>query len=328
MQPDRDAVIASFLADHGWDQAHRAPLADDASFRRYERLSRDGRTAVLMDAAPPNEDIRPFQTMANHLRGLGYSAPEIFAASETTGLLLLEDLGDDTFTRVLAAGGDETALYECAVDVLIDLHRRPTRQVVPCRLAIYDSEALMAEANLLPAWTDGHSLSDEARTDYQQAWSDPFALVQDQPQTLVLRDYHVDNLVWLPDRHGIAACGLLDFQDALAGPAAYDLMSLVEDARRDIGAELKAAMMARYMAALPDLDRAAFTDTFDILAAQRHAKVIGIFNRLAKRDGKPAYLAHIPRVWRLLEKSLENPVLNSVKKWFHRHYPKEERATL
>ncbi|HER26698.1 MAG TPA: aminoglycoside phosphotransferase, partial [Rhodospirillales bacterium] len=140
MQPDRDAVIASFLADHGWDQAHRAPLADDASFRRYERLSRDGRTAVLMDAAPPNEDIRPFQTMANYLRGLGYSAPEIFAASETTGLLLLEDLGDDTFTRVLAAGGDEMALYECAVDVLIDLHRRPTSQVVACRLAIYDSE--------------------------------------------------------------------------------------------------------------------------------------------------------------------------------------------
>ncbi len=325
MQAERDTAIKAFLSDHGWGDAARAPLADDASFRRYERLRRAGQMAVLMDAPPPHEDVRSFRKIADHLRRLGYSAPEIYAADETLGLLLLEDLGDDTFTRVLARaerGGDETSLYENAVDVLIDLHRRPAGEAIPPGLAVYDDEKLMDEANLLPVWAYGDGLSDTALADYEAAWRALFPLLHGLPQTLVLRDFHVDNLLWLPDRDGVRACGLLDFQDALAGPAAYDLMSLVEDARRDLAAGLKATLLARYSAAFPDVDLTAC----HILAAQRHAKVIGIFTRLSLRDGKPGYLGHIPRVWRLLEKSLENPVLNSVKKWFDRHIPVEQRT--
>jgi len=333
LERDRDAAINLFLADHRWGSARRAPLADDASFRRYERLSEETRTAVLMDAPPPQEDIRPFQKIAAHLCNLGYSAPDIYAADELQGLLLLEDLGDDTFTRVLAGGGDETRLYESAVDVLIDLHQKPTSEAVPHGLAAYTDQRLLDEANLMTTWTypalnGGNNLPGTALAAYDAAWLDLFPLIQRQPQTLVLRDFHVDNLLWLADRPGVKACGLLDFQDALAGPGAYDLMSLLEDARRDLTPGLKARMMARYFAAFPAIDRRGFEASFDILAAQRHAKVIGIFTRLSLRDGKPDYLVHIPRVWGLLERSLENPVLNSVKKWFDRHIPKEMRVIL
>ncbi len=324
MQRERDLAITSFLSDHGWGPARRSNLADDASFRRYERLTMDERTAVLMDAPPPQEDVRPFRQIAGHLRALGLSAPDIYAADDARGFLLLEDLGDDTFTRVLAQGGDETLLYENAVDVLIDLHRRPPEEAIPPGLAAYDEARLMDEANLLPQWACP-TLDDAARTAYEAAWREVFPLLNAQPRTLVLRDYHVDNLLWLPDRAHVRACGLLDFQDALAGPGAYDLMSLLEDARRDLGGGLKVALLARYIAAFPQMDRAGFEAAFDILAAQRHAKVIGIFSRLDVRDGKPGYLGHIPRVWKLLGKSLENPVLNSVKKWFDRHIPVGER---
>ncbi len=317
MRPERNAAIEIFLNRHGWGDAARSPLADDASFRRYERLAMGGRTAVLMDAPPDHEDIRPFRDMAGHLRGLGYSAPDIFASDEIRGFLLLEDLGDDTFTRVLAGGGDETTLYENAVDVLIDLHRRPAGEAIPGGLACYDDRLLLDEANLLPVWACPAGLDRAARVDYETAWREVLPRLHEQPQTLVLRDYHVDNLLWLPERGGVRACGLLDFQDAVAGPAGYDLMSLLEDARRNLGKGLKAALLDRYAAALPNFDKVAF----DILAAQRHAKVIGIFTRLSVRDGKPGYLHHIPRVWGLLEKSLENPVLNSLKKWFDRHIP-------
>jgi len=331
LNPDRNAAINLFLADHGWGNARRAPLADDASFRRYERISDTNRTAVLMDAPPPKEDIRPFQNIAAHLCNLGYSAPDIYAADEIQGLLLLEDLGDDTFTRVLADGGNETRLYESAVDVLIDLHRKSTGEVIPLGLAAYTDRRLLDEANLISAWAypalnGGDSLPGTALTAYEAAWLEIFPLLHDQPQTLVLRDFHVDNLLWLPNRTGVRTCGLLDFQDALAGPGAYDLMSLLEDARRDLTPGLKTRMMARYFAAFPEMDRRGFETAFDILAAQRHAKVIGIFTRLSVRDGKSDYLGHIPRVWGLLEKSLENPVLNSVKKWFDRHIPMETRV--
>ena len=331
MPTDRHAAIDVFLADHGWGNACRAPLADDASFRRYERISVGQKTAVLMDAPPPQEDVRPFLRIATHLCALGYSAPLIYASDEDLGFLLLEDLGDDTFTRVLAAGGDETRLYESAIDVLIDLHQKPADDVIPPGLAPYDDQQLLTEVRLMTEWaypalTGGETLADDALAAYEAVWCDLFADIRTHPRTLVLRDYHVDNLLWLPDRDGVGRCGLLDFQDALAGPAAYDLMSLLEDARRDVDPDMKAALLDRYYAAFAQMDKAAFGDVFDILAAQRHAKVIGIFIRLNVRDGKADYLAHIPRVWRLFENSLENPVLNSVKKWFDEHIPRELRA--
>jgi len=326
---DREAIIQAFLARHGWETATRAPLAGDASFRRYERLIRGNESAMLMDAPPPREDVRPFARLARHLGALGFSAPAIRAEDAASGLLLIEDFGDATFSRLLADGGDERALYELAVDVLIALHRLPRHAALAEGLRPYDDETLLTEAFLLTDWylprVMGRPTPAPVRQAYARAWLDAFAALRTQPPTLVLRDYHVDNLMVLKDRQGPAACGLLDFQDALAGPAAYDLMSLIEDARRDVAADLAAAMRHRYATAFPELDRSAFDAAFAVLAAQRHAKVIGIFTRLCLRDGKPRYLGHIPRLWRLLERALTHPQLAPVAGWFANNIPSERR---
>ncbi|HYN38426.1 MAG TPA: phosphotransferase, partial [Rhodospirillales bacterium] len=184
---------------------------------------------------------------------------------------------------------------------------------------------LLDEALLLPDWflpaVTGRPLADEVRDAYIDAWNAALAEILAQPPTLVLRDFHVDNLMRLAGRRGLEACGLLDFQDAVAGPAAYDLMSLLEDARRDVPPTVRQEMLARYHAGLSAGGAGTFADSFTVLAAQRHAKVIGIFTRLDRRDGKPVYLIHIPRVWRLLEAALRQPVLAPVARWFDRHVP-------
>jgi aminoglycoside/choline kinase family phosphotransferase len=322
--------MTEFLAAAGWRGAEIRPLAGDASFRRYHRVHLNGARAVLMEAPPDREDVRPFVRMARHLLDLGLSAPAILAADEAAGLLLLEDFGDDTFTRLLAAGTDEAALYRLAVDVLIHLHRlRPEESLRP-GLPPYDMRRLLDEALLLPDWympaVLGRPTDGDARRDYIGAWQEALAPVLREPSTLVLRDFHVDNLMRLSGRSGLAACGLLDFQDAVAGPAAYDLMSLLEDARRDVSPALKADILARYRSGVDVADWGDFERAFVVLAAQRHAKVIGIFTRLCRRDGKPGYLMHIPRVWRLLEGSLTNKALAPVARWFDRHLPRQARV--
>jgi aminoglycoside/choline kinase family phosphotransferase len=325
MSVERGSMIEDFLRQNGLAGAKRSFLAGDASFRRYDRIMRANANVVLMDAPPPDEDVRPFVAMAHHLNGLGYSAPEILAVDEQAGLLLLEDLGDNTYTQVLSKGGDEMVLYELAIDVLIDLHKRPSAESIPTGLPSYGNGRLLDEAFLAPQWTypafTGAPASEDVRRAYGDIWLQLFPLIHSGPKTLVLRDYHVDNLLWLVERTGIKACGLLDFQDAMAGHPAYDLMSLLEDARRSLGSGVKAKMMERYLSAFPHVDRDAFTRVFAILAAQRHAKVIGIFTRLCQRDGKPDYLLHIPRVWALLEAALENPVLIHMKDWFDTNMP-------
>ena len=324
--PRQDAV-ASFLARNRWTATALQSLAGDASFRKYYRLVDGARRAVLMDAAPPQEDVRPFLSVARHLRRLGYSAPEILDADETNGLLLLEDFGDETYTRRLAAGEDEYALYARAVDLLIDLHR--TRDAVAPELPDYDDARLLAEAALLTDWflpeVTGRPTAAEARQEYLETWRAALPVARLAPDTLVLRDYHVDNLMWLARREGVAACGLLDFQDAVIGPIAYDLVSLLEDARRDIARRLQASMIERYLSAFPELDRDVFAASYAILGGQRNAKIIGIFTRLMARDAKSQYLAHIPRVWRLLEGDLAHPALAAVRGWFDRHVPRPLR---
>ncbi len=318
--------IAEFAARHGWAGAEIAPLAADASFRRYLRLRRSGASAVVMDAPPGKEDVRPFLRVARHLATLGYSAPRAIAAEDEAGLVLLEDLGDDTFTRLLARGADEAALYALAIDLLIDLHGRA--DAAPDWLPPYDDARLLDEAALLIDWFlpgAGAPVGDAVRTEYFELWRAALPVARAVPDTLVLRDYHVDNLMRVAGRTGIAACGLLDFQDAVRGPAAYDFVSLVEDARRNIAPDLAAAMRARYLAAFPALDPATFNAATSVLAAQRHAKVIGIFTRLCVRDGKPAYLVHIPRVWRMCERALGHPALAPLKAWFDDHVPVELR---
>lgn len=327
MSSEREALIRSFLAEAGWGEADRSRLAGDASFRHYDRLKRGGEPAVLMDAPPPKEDVRPFVRIARKLEALGFSAPRLLAVDEENGLLLLEDLGDGTYTRLLAGGHDEEALYALATDVLAELHSRP--DAIPPGLPPYDDERLLTEACLLTDWympaVLGHETPAAARADYVRLWTDLFPVARAVPDTMVLRDFHVDNLMLLP-RPGLAACGLLDFQDAVKGPVTYDPMSLLEDARRDIDPGLIARMKERYLARFPALDRAAFEASWAVMAAQRHAKVIGIFTRLCRRDGKPHYLGHIPRCWRLLDQACAHPALAGLKAWLDEHIPADRRA--
>jgi aminoglycoside/choline kinase family phosphotransferase len=325
---ERAERIAAFLAASGWAGVARRPLAGDASFRRYERLDEAGRRAVLMDAPPPKEDVRPFIAVARVLRGLGLSAPKILAEDIAAGLLLLEDFGDSTYTRLLAAGAAEEPLYALAVDLLIALHR----SFAPASASLlpsYDDQRLLTEASLLVDWylpaITGCATDAGLRDEYLALWRALLPVARGVPDSLVLRDYHIDNLMLLGGRAGIAACGLLDFQDAVIGPRSYDLVSLLEDARRDVPADLTRAMLRRYVDAFPELDRAAFGASYAVLGAQRNCKIVGIFTRLCVRDGKPIYLAHIPRVWRLIEQDLRHPALAPVARWLDRHIPPPQR---
>lgn len=321
--------MAAFLARCGWAGSAPVPLAGDASFRRYYRLRGAGRQAVLMDAPPPQEDVAPYITVAALLRGFGLSAPEVFAEDRIGGFLLIEDFGDDTYTRLLKRGSDEPLLYTLAVDTLVELQRRVETQGLSTQLSPYDTARLLAEAVLLVDWYApaalGARLPGAQRDEYLAAWRAILPQATLSADTLVLRDYHVDNLMLLSDRHGVHSCGLLDFQDAVCGPPSYDLVSLLEDARRDVSAELRAAMTERYLAAFPALERPAFFRSAAILAAQRNCKILGIFARLWKRDGKPGYLVHLPRVWRLLEEEIRHPALAPVARWLDRHLPRSAR---
>ena len=326
MSAERAAAQSDFLARAGWGAAVRAPLPSDASFRRYVRLTRDGETAMLMDAPPPHEDVRPYLTIARLLHGLGYSAPAILAEDAAHGFLLIEDFGDRTYTRALAAGAAEAPLYEGAVDLLIDLHRRDLAGRLDA-VPPYDDAALIRELGLFPDWWARFALAPGTNfgAEYHGHWGGLLDQMRAHPETLVLRDYHVDNLM-VVERPGIQGIGLLDFQDALRGHPAYDLVSLINDARRDVPAALARRMIDRYEAAFPALDRAAFATACALLSAQRNLKIIGIFTRLAARDGKPGYLGHIPRVWRLLENDLAHPVLAGFRAWLDDRVPAAARG--
>ena len=325
----RESLIDAFLARAGWEHAVRRPLAGDASFRRYERVTLDGRSAVLMDAPPPKESVLPFIAMTRHLRALGYSAPALYAKDGAAGLLLLEDLGDSTYAQALVNGADKTMLYEAAIDVLIDLHGRPESVAIPPGLPEYDEARLQIEAELLTDWYMARVLNrptDAAvKRAYQEIWHSLVPITRRAGRTLVLRDFFADNLVWLPDRKDVQNVGLLDYQDAVASSPAYDLMSLIEDARRDMEPALEAHLLTRYRAGRPAIDDDAFRAAYVVLAAQRHCKVIGIFTRLYVRDGKAQYLGHIPRLWRLLERACREPLLQPLREWLDRNVPAAAR---
>lgn len=325
---DRAARSHAFLQRAGWGNAMRSKLAGDASFRKYERLNRGGEPAVLMDAPPPQEDVRPFTRIARHLAGLGYSAPRILAEDAEHGFLLLEDLGDDLFTRLLKFGGDERMLYEATIDFLLDLHRHPA----PADLVPYDEDRLIDEAELfidwyLPALT-GRDTPANLRQAFRFLWGilAPEVGMDMAPErrVLVLRDFHAENLIWLPKRNGPARLGLLDFQDAVAGHPAYDLVSLLEDARRDVDPDFAEAMLQRYIAG-SGMDDADFRRMYAILGAQRNIRILGVFTRLWKRDGKPQYQAFMPRMWGLVERDLAHPALTDLRGWFDAMVPRELR---
>ncbi|HEX8573401.1 MAG TPA: phosphotransferase [Allosphingosinicella sp.] len=312
-----------FLARHGWGGAEILPLAGDASFRRYFRVVHEGRRAVLMDAPPEHEDIGPFLTVAGHLLDRGFHPPRPLAIDRARGLLLLEDLGDDRVTPLLEREPQrEREIYGAAIDILARLAGQPAPADVPP----YDEAAMAREVLLFTEWY-APALGLEVDEDsYMAAWRQVWGGVLDvagRNPVLVLRDYHADNLMVLPGR---AELGLLDFQDALAGHAAYDLVSLLQDARRDVAAELEEAMIDRYCARANVADRALFRAHYEILGAQRNSKILGIFTRLWKRDGKPYYPTMHPRIWAYVERNLAHPALAPVAAWFESSVPAECRG--
>lgn len=314
--PDRPALASDFLTKAGWSAARRSALAGDASNRKYERLL-DPDTqnrAVLMDAAPEKgEDVRPFVAIATHLRRLGFSAPEILAEDPANGFLLLEDLGDDLFARWVAeTPSAEEELYAAAVDFLIELHRRAP----PAGLATYCPPLTTQLAALVLDWYLPAATGKPATTALREAFCAEietlFAAHIAGPHVLVLRDFHAENLIWLPQRRGGARVGLLDFQDAMAGHPAYDLVSLLEDARRDVPSTLQKAMIQRYLRASHQ-PRDAFLTALAVLGAQRNLRILGVFTRLCVRDGKPQYTRLMPRMWHHLQCDLRHPALRNLR---------------
>jgi len=332
---NRDALLQRFLDKNGWGDARQTPLTGDASRRHYIRLKNETQSVMVMDAPPPDEDVKPFVKIARFLHDRGLSAPEIIAADSKNGFLILEDFGDDTYSRILADHPDsEQNLYRHAVDILVFLHSLPPDQALPPDTPGYYTEILLFEAMLLVDWylpaMGNERLSTVHKEEYRTLWRDVFDGLDKSKPCLVLRDYHVDNLMKIDGRPGFKSCGLLDFQDALIGHRAYDLMSLLEDARRTIPPALKQNMLERYCRNFPELEtgspeRAVFERDFAVLAAGRHAKVIGIFTRLCLRDNKPIYLEHIPRVWGLLENALDHKDLRPLQDWLRQHIPKQMR---
>ncbi|WP_439576870.1 aminoglycoside phosphotransferase family protein [Elioraea sp.] len=311
-----------FLAAHGFGAAERVTLPADASFRRYERLVGGPVSALLMLCPPGREPIAPFLHIAAHLRGLGLSAPEVYVVDETAGLALIEDLGEDTFTALLARGENETTLYVLAAETLAALHRHAAPEGLPAWDV--DTMASAAAATLLDWWWPaafGAPPDQRVRAGFAEAARATLAPFADDPPVLVHRDFHVDNLLRL-DRAGAAACGLLDFQDAGAGHPAYDVMSLLEDARRDIDPAVRRAALARYLDAARVADRARFLAAFAAHGALRHARVAALWTRLARRDGKRHYLAHAPRTWRMLDRALAHPACAPIAAWFDDTIPR------
>ena len=348
---ERMHAIRTFLDAAGYAEAERRRIQGDASTRSYERLERGGQRAILMNAprrpdGPPvhdgkpysaiahlAEDVKPFVAMANGLRQLGLSAPQIMEADLEAGLLIIEDLGSET-----VVGGDPPApieeRYAAAVDVLVALHGARQPDVLPVaphvqhRIPRYDIDAMLIEVELLLDWYLPRldlAVTDGIRAVYLELWREALEAVIGGFPSWVLRDFHSPNLIWLPQREGIQRVGLLDFQDAVIGPGAYDLASLLQDARVDVTDAMEVALLSRYARARRETDAsfdpAAFIKTYATLAAQRASKILGIFGRLEIRDRKPQYLRHIPRVWTYLQRSLAHPSLAQLNAWYGAHVP-------
>ena len=313
------AGLDDFLATAGWEDSHVTPVAGDASFRRYFRVQSETRgKAFLMDAPPPHEDPRPFIHIAQYLSLHRFRAPEVFATDLTRGLVLLEDFGDRRMREHLDVHpGDEGAVYRAAIDAIVRLAKTPAVQAAP-----YDMATYLREVQLLSEWyMPAMGISFDAG-EFDGVWTQALMPLSDYQKVTVLRDYHAENIMLLDDGQQ----GIIDFQDALVGHPAYDLVSLLQDARRDVSPELEAEMLSYYQEnAHPDAD---FDAHYALLGAQRNTKIIGIFTRLWKRDGKERYLSFLPRMWGLLERDLAHPDLVPVKQWFDMHIPSEMRNSM
>jgi aminoglycoside/choline kinase family phosphotransferase len=319
---ERDAAITAFLAQAGWGAATRRHLAGDASDRRYERLSLGAATAVLMDTPSGGaDDPAAFVAMAEHLRRLGLSAPKVLAQDLTQGLILLEDLGDDLYARLLATDpAREAQLYAVAVDALLHLQSAPA----PVGLPDLSAEDWAQAAGFALDWYAFAATGQRPDpVDFTATLTAALKTHADGPRVLILRDFHAENLLWLPGRSGLARVGLLDFQLGQMGQPGYDLVSLLQDARRDVSPETEAAMIARFVQGADGFDA-----HYATLGAQRALRILGIFARLALVAGKPAYLLLIPRVWGQLQRNLSHPALADLRGVCDRLLPEPTDAVL
>ena len=310
----------AFLAQAGWGGAQIVPLDGDASFRRYFRINGPKGSAMLMDAPPPHEDPAPYLRAAKWLDANGLRAPRILAEDANRGLVLIEDFGEARMREYLDAWpADEAEVYRYAVDALVQLHKLPPGPFTNYGLAEYMRETRL----FVEWWCPAQGLTVDA-AGWDAAWQAVLApmLPRQRDGVSVLRDYHAENIMLLG---GLEHQGLLDFQDALVGHRAYDLVSLLQDARRDVSPEVEEAMIAHYLSRAGD--HPDFRADYARLGAQRNAKIVGIFVRLWQRDGKPRYLDLIPRVWAQMERDLAHPALAPVAGWFAANVPDELRTS-
>jgi aminoglycoside/choline kinase family phosphotransferase len=321
--------VDAFLAAHGRAAARRTPLAGDGSARRYSRLDSRDRPCLLMEC-PPEIPLQPFLDVDALLRRLGLSAPEVLAADAAAGLALIEDFGADTFTRLLDGGADEAGLYTLAVDTLIELHRRAEPGDLAALPAFDDARALDGLFRMLDWYwpvVRGAPASDIIRHEFEAAWRAVLPAMRRVPESIALFDYHTDNLFRL-DRPGIAACGLIDFQDAVRAPVVFDLATLLDNDRRAIPDALREGLIGRYLAASPALDRNAFMTAYAVKTAHWNTRIVGTFARLLRRDGKPGYQRFMPRVWALIARHIAHPALAPVAEWYRRYLPPADRRVL
>jgi len=362
LSSERESEKARFLDAHGLGAARRELLAGDASTRRYERLHPDGGPSLIFMDQPPALETAPcppdatpaeraaagynalarlaagrvdaFVATAGYLRAQGLSAPVIVAADAARGLAVLEDLGDGLFARLIEDGQDEAPLYDGAIAALVQLHRTEPPDILAYDgaswpLLTYDAVALQTADALFPEWLPKLkpklAFDDQALAEWEAIWAPIRQRGAEGAKVFCHRDYHAENLIWLPDRAGAAQVGLLDFQDALKAHPAWDLSMLLHDARRDVSPEREAAALDRYFTLRPEIDRDQMLADYHALGALNIVRILGIFARLVSRDGKPRYAAFMPRLWGYLDRCLADPQLATLKAWLDRHAPAEVR---
>ena len=329
MNQHRENLRTSFIKDHGWHDATVSFLAGDASNRTYYRLEKSsGEQAVLMDAYGETEKVKEFIEIDHLLEDLGCSVPRILGQDLETRFILLEDLGDQTFTQCLKEGMAAEPLYTAAVDTLVEVHQKFDITAHPS-LPTYDLDHMLEKVNLFLTWyypyVHGCDLTPAIRESWEDAWRKALKILEPAPKTLILRDYHVDNLLWLPDRQGIKRCGLLDFQDANLGPTVYDLVSLFEDVRLDVCPAITEKLLDRYLKNFPILDKDMFMAQYYTAGAQRIVRILGVFLRIFKQTQRDHYLQFLPRAWKWLENDLKHGNLGDIHLWFEEHFPSGKR---
>ena len=362
LSDEREPLRRAFLSANGLGDAHREPMSGDASTRAYERLHLpDGSTRILMDQAPRLETapcppgatpeqrlalgynaayrlaagrVDAFAAVAGYLRGESLSAPEVIALDAPNGLAVLEDLGGDLLAQKVAQGAPAEPLYEAAIDVLAALHRIPPPPVLEAKgfewpLLSYDALALKVGLDTFVEWWPAYkglpAYPPEVLAEWDALWTPVRAMGEAGAEVFTHRDYHAENLIWLEEREGLARVGLIDFQDAVRGHRAWDMLHLLQDARRDVEPALEAAMLDRYLAASSDVEPTRFRAEYAALAALNNARLVGLWGRLVTRDGKPDYARFLPRTWGMLERDLAHPALAPIQAWFDRNAPVETR---